>query len=241
MKYQIPKTFMGKPVAGSLERVLAKLDKTSENKEKQENIKPSTDINPDDYIHLQSGIYIAKQRTHLNLNWYQTHEELHKQGLRMPTISEFIEYLNFLKTDYSDKQEASKIFNEITKIGNWRANWLDARFENINNQMHINYNHQTINNQLQPKNTEQLENCLMQDCYVDIFNINKQGLPTKELGNGYNQGKNAYFWYPRENCVARFSAVSDWADLYCDGDPLGADASLGVFSVCEANASQLKI
>ena len=28
MKYQIPKTFMGKPIKGSLERVLAGLDKT---------------------------------------------------------------------------------------------------------------------------------------------------------------------------------------------------------------------
>ena len=237
MKYQIPKTFMGKPIKGSLERVLAGLDKTPISNPSVTN-PPINNLK--EYIYVpKSGIHIAKQRTHLGLNWYQTHEELQNQNLRMPTIPEFISFLNYLKTDYQDKQEAQIILDNILKIGDWRGEWLDARFEKNSGKLYINSNHRTdLNGNLQPQNQEPLEDYLREDSYADIFNPNSQGLPTSKLSNSYEQGKNAYFWYPRDTRVARFGALSVGALLCCGRDPQDTYSSLGVFSVCEANATQ---
>ncbi|MEK6872976.1 MAG: hypothetical protein AABW90_03110 [Nanoarchaeota archaeon] len=62
-----------------------------------------------------------------------------------------------------------------------------------------------------------------------ITGIDSQGLATKKSKNqNYKQGENIYFWYPRENHVAGFRTGFYRANLYCDGDPSGSDASLGI-------------
>jgi len=185
-------------------------------------------INQSDYIQLPSGLYIARQRTLTSLYWHQTHQELHQQNLTMPTIPQFIEFLTYLRDNPS--QENTQIYNDITEKRNpWRAEWLDARFEDVSGKLHANYNHRTQQDgKLQPLNTEQLEDCLMQDCWADIFNPNNQGLPTSKSGNKYKQGENAYFWHPRADRVARFGAGSGGASLNCDRGPQGAGTSLGV-------------
>ena len=50
MKYEIPKTFMGKPVAGSLERVLASLNGNPQNPLQTQNNLPPTNIDLSKYI-----------------------------------------------------------------------------------------------------------------------------------------------------------------------------------------------
>ncbi len=227
--------FMGKPIEGALEKVLGGLNEKSQpNKitdQTQKNI-----VNKQGYIFVPSAaIYIAKERTHLNLDWYKTHEVLHKEGLRMPTIPEFISFINYLRTDYQsiDKKEANQIFDDILKVGEWRGNWLDAKFENKKGKFFINYNHHIIKGKLVPKNSEPLADCLMEDCWADIFNSNSQGLPTKKLGSSYQQGTNAYYWYPRNEAVAGFGADSGGAGLSCVRDPSSSGHALGVFACAE--------
>jgi len=238
---KIPKKFMGKPIKGSLEKVLANIDKAQQEPIPEPN--PTTASDKQDFIYVPKvGVYLAKQRIHLKLDWYETHKALHQENLRMPTIPEFIEYLNYLKTDYQkqgqeQKQEAEQILDDILKLGNWRANWLDARFEEraFRKKKYVHYNHRTVGGELKPQNTEELlDDNLKADCWADIFNPNKQGLPTKKSGNSYKQGENAYFLYPIAGRVVRFDMGLDGAGFICNRIPLYSNPGLGVFSVCEA-------
>jgi hypothetical protein len=244
MKYQIPKTFMGKPVAGSLERVLAGLNGNTNNPQTQPpQIQPLANApNVSGYIFVPStGIYMAKERTHLGLNWYQTHEELQKENLRMPTIPEFIEYLKFLDSGYSDRNEGQLILDEIKTVRNpWRSEWLDARFEKVKRKMHIHSMHKYSNGNLVSSKSEVLEKCLMKDKTPGIDldnwlnNSTPQGLPDENTPVG-----ELYFWYPREGAVAGFVADSDWAGLSCGGSPACTIPSLGVFACAEGVAPKI--
>lgn len=238
MKYQIPKTFMGKPVEGSLERVLAGLNKNQQAPSQTSPLVNAPDLQG--YIFVPSiNLYVAKERTYKGLNWYQTHEELQKENLRMPTIPQFIEYLKFLQSQHQDRNEAQTILDEILKIGNWRAEWLDARFEKSGSDLLYCFNHKIANNQIISRDSQKLEPCLREDCWADIFgSANSQGLPNEKLGNSYEQGKNAYFYFPRENFVARFGAYSGRAYLNCYRDPTGTYSSLGVRGCLSAEGAQ---
>jgi hypothetical protein len=236
MKIQIPKTFMGKPVAGSLEKVLAGNGNPTVDPVNPQ-IQPLTNA-PDlqGYVYVPSiGLYVAKQRTHIELNWNQTHEALQNEALKMPTIPQFLEFLKFLQNGYQDRAEAQLILDDIlAKRDPWRAEWLDAKIAKPGADLFYQYEHKIINNQAIPQKSEKLDSCLMEDCWADIFNGNSQGLPTRKLGTNYEQGKNSYFWYPRSDRVARFGANSDGALLDCDRNPANTFPSLGVFACREA-------
>jgi len=89
--------------------------------------------------------------------------------------------------------------------------------------------------------TSSLEQCIWDDCYVNI-DFNKQGLAVQKSGNQeYQSGKNIYFHYPRNNTVAEFYANSDRANLNCKWDPSFSSASLGVFASISANQISNKI
>jgi hypothetical protein len=240
MNIKIPKTFMGKPVAGSLEKVLLGLNGNPINPLNPQVQPPVNAPNLSGYIYVPSiGLYLAKQRTHLRLNWNQTHEELQKENLRMPTIPQFLEYLKFLQNGYQDRSEALTILDDVLKVGNWRSEWLDAKFDEINGQMVISYNHRIVNNVLKAQNENEvlLPDYLKEDCWADIFgSANVQGLSTRKLGSSYEQGKNAYFWFPRSGRVAWFDADSGRAGLDCNWDPANSYSSLGVFACAEGAA-----
>ena len=160
MKYQIPKTtFAGKPVAGSLERVLERLNPNPNNPQTPPQTPPIVNaLNLSGYIFVPLiNLYVAKQRTHNGLNWNQTHETLHSEGLKMPTIPQFLEYLKFLQNGYQDRNEAQVILDDILKLGNWRGEWLDAKFLDVQGNLTISYNH-TIDKSgnLKPKNNRDL-------------------------------------------------------------------------------------
>ena len=233
MKFQIPKTtFTGKPVAGSLERVLAGLNANPATNPPAQ--PPVNAPNLDDYIFVPSiGLYVAKQRTHPGLNWFQTHEELHKENLRMPTIYEFKEFLKYLRQNQNglndaSSQEITTIIDDILTVRNpWRAEWLDAKFEKRAKGIYIIEKND-------PNTIQPLEKCLMKDKGPGIDledwlnNSTKQGLPNPKAKKGQ-----LYYWYPRDTAVARFNADSDRAYLYCDWYPTNLDASLGVFACAE--------
>ena len=201
-----------------------KLDKTI--LDKKPNIEPSTVPNLTSYIYVPPiDLYVAKGKTLHGKNWYEAHKELHKQGLQMLTIPEFIEFIKYLKRNPT--KDSEKILDEIlTARKPWRGEWLDADFKFIDDKLHINYNYRTINGELKPLNSEPLEDCLMEnkepgiDLEYWLNNPTKQGLPRKDTPGG-----KLYYWCPvKDNdSVGGFYANSDGAELHynwsSDGHP----------------------
>ena len=225
----IPETFMGVPIKGAMERKLKELEgqKRQGRQETQTNVRVNApDIQGMIYV-SSANLYFAKQRTHLNLNWDQTHETLAQEKLRMPTIEEFRKTLNYLKN--SQEQEYQELYNEITEVRSpWRANWLDAYFEKRKDGFYI----LTANK----KKAEKLENCLMKnktpgislEQWISSTNITSQGLPSPNIDDG-----DLYYWCPENGKVARFFADSGRAGLNCFRDPDYRDSNLGVFGVAD--------
>jgi len=227
----IPETFMGVPIKGAMERKLKEL----EGQKRQGRQETQTSVNAPDIqgmIYVPSAkLYFAKQRTHLNKNWKDTHKLLAQEKLRMPTIEEFRKTLNYLKN--SQNQEHLELYNEITEVrGPWRASHLDAYFEERKDGFYI----LTANK----KKAEKLENCLMKDKIPGISlenwlegkNIISQGLPSPNIDDG-----DLGYWYPKNNQVAGFVAYSGEANLYCDWDPDYRDSNLGVFGVADTGSN----
>lgn len=183
------------------------------------------------FIYVPSiGLYAAKEKSLHNLNWYDAHKALHEQDLQMLTIKQFVEFIKYLKQNKRNIQESESILDEILTTRNpWRSEWLDAKFEDKNNQSYINYNHRTINGELQPQVIEPLEQCLMKDKIPGINleywlnNATSQGLPPKNNPKG-----DLHYWCPINEYVARFGADSDGAVLYCFRLPQYSYSALGV-------------
>jgi len=194
--------------------------------------------NLEGYIHVPSiDLYVAKEKTLDGKNWYQAHEELHKQGLQMLTIPEFIEFIKYLKKEirhprYQDRKEAEQILDEILPGRKpWRAEWLDANFKVINEKLHIDYNNRMINGKLKPLSSELLEDCLMEDKILGINldywlkNPTKHGLPRKDTPYG-----KLCYWCPMKNnnSVITFLVNSGMLGLDCGRDPGDSGSSIGV-------------
>ena len=198
------------------------------------------------FIYVPSiGLYVAKQRTHTGLKWDDCHKQLHLENLHMPTIPQFIGFINYLKGDYQkigikEKQEAEQILDDILTVRSpWRVEYLDAFFKQRGKDLYIHYNHRTVNGELKPQNSEKLESCLMDDKLPGIDldywlnNHTKQGLPLSNTQNG-----NFYYGYPLNGCVARFGAIMVGADLECNVNLGESYASLGVFASIPASQIQ---
>jgi len=163
-----------------------------------------------DYIYVPSiKLYVAKERSFNGKDWYKCHEALKQEDARMLTIPEFVEFLKYSKV------KAPEVYEDITAVREpYRAEWLDGFFEKRKDGLYV-----LTQNKSQ---SEKLDDCLMEDCQADILgSANKQGLPTRKL-NGF------YYWYPRENSVARFIAYSGRAYLDCYVYPTYGYSSLGV-------------
>jgi len=186
-----------------------------------------------DYVFVPSlGLYLSENRYLQDKDWNQTQEILHKEGRRMPTIPEFVEFSKYLKSKEgkSKIKNADKILDEIYTVREpWRSEWLDADFKVKGKGLYVNY-HVFENNNIVQK-TEQLEECLMQDKTPGIdldswlANPTKQGLPKTNCKAG-----KLYYYFPRSdnNSVAGFVACSGRACLDCYGGPGSHSAGLGV-------------
>ncbi|MBI2672821.1 hypothetical protein HYX19_01035, partial [Candidatus Woesearchaeota archaeon] len=86
---------------------------------------PGNIRNPENYIFMpQHNLYVAKERSHFNEDWYQAHKALHSEGARMLTLREFTDFLILLR---NGNDEFQKIYKDITELRlDWRAEWLDA-------------------------------------------------------------------------------------------------------------------
>lgn len=175
-------------------------------------------------------LYFQPERTHEALNWFDTHEALNQEQLRMPTISEFIEFLKVLRGE--DKYQ--KLYEDITKVKeSWRAEWLDAYFPEINRKLSIQHHNQIKEGKIISGTLEELEDYLMEertpgislDDWID--NSTKQGLPRANAP----EGKMCY-WGPLKGYVARLDVDSASLYLNCFRAPASI-MGVGVFGCVE--------
>jgi len=207
-----------------------------------------TNINREDYIQIpNTNILIAKQETLKGKNWNDTHYELMDNGLFMPTPALFMPYFVNMRdasigksTLYDGnnqpiaRDEAEDLWKYLStnhRNGCWT--WLNALFNK--NEIKTATGRDSKGNLTTSINL--LEKYFKdEDCFVNL-DFNGQGIPkAKSSSQSYEQGKNIYFYRPREGCVARFYADSDWAYLYCDWNPSDAYDGLGVFACAEGTA-----
>ena len=149
----------------------------------------------DKYVFVPSiGLYVSKERSLQRKNWFDSHKELQKQGTKMLTVPQFVEFLKYLKSNSADYQN---LFDDITQVRiPRRAEWIDADFKVKDKKLYINSDHVYEDGNLVPKNSESLDkNTLMADRTPGISldswleNPTKQGLPSKEVKSG-----NLYYW-----------------------------------------------
>jgi hypothetical protein len=227
MGIEIPKKIFGREVEGAMERALAK-------KDDKEPESPLTDMpSHEGFEYVPSiGLYVAKEKEFFNNDWNQSQTELHERGDRMPTISEYVAFINYLRTQNTD--EAKTILDEIYTVRSpWRLEWLDAKFSISSGNTQMRY-HVFTPLGIEQKNVE-LKDILMEDrkpgIDLDSWLVdNEYGVPKSSVEDG-----NLWYWHPRNGAVARFYANSGWTLLNCGGDPAGRDASLGVRAVRRAN------
>lgn len=200
--------------------------------------------NLEDYIILPGKVYenysypdllVDIKKKHYCKNWYQTHEALHKEGAFMLTIRQYLDFIQLLKSDKAYNGKGNKIsatrinktLNEIFAKGRhqeWNGEWLDARFEVIDSELYMHYNHKIVDGSLQPQESKLLELCLMKDCYTKLSSCNSQGLPTKE-----SPAEEVFYVFPRGgNNVARFHACSNRKQLSCVIIPFGVRQEVGI-------------
>ncbi len=208
---------------------------------------PADIASPQNYLILDShtygsysypDLYVAKSLSHHGKNWYDSHAALHAEGFEMLTPRQFVDFLNLLKSGKAfdgkgnkvSSSELETLLKEITEQRSpWRAEWLDAKFEEKKGKLYINYEHRTFNGKLTAKNSEQLANYLAEDRTpgIDLGDYLKratfQGMPPAKVKSG-----SLYYWSPADGWVARFRAGAAWVDLSCGDVPRGSGAALGV-------------
>ena len=146
-------------------------------------------------------------------------------------------FLNLLKSGNAfdgtgkkaDKARLESVLNDIVKVEDpWRAEWLDARFDNGSIFYHVldgaNYKEvsEPLSNYIKSDKTPGID----LDDWLD--KANNHGLPTPKT----NKGK-LYYWAPEDGKVARFVVYSGRANLVCGEVTSYSSASLGVRAVRE--------
>ena len=251
MKIKIPTHIAGQEVEGAIDRVLNKQTQPISQQQNSQNqsipsVTAQANLNLGDYVQIpNSNILISKFEPdqYKGMNWQETHEALARDGLFMPSPAIFMPYFkqvieaNKGNTQLYDgngnlipQNKVNDFYKHLTEdhINEGAWSWLDAKF----NGGMIEINHRIVNGNLQGQKHD-LESHVNADCYVDL-EFNSQGLPTKKSqSQKYEQGKNMYFYKPRDGFVARFDANSDWAVLGCTWVPDYRDGSLGVFACAE--------
>ena len=225
-------------------------------------------INLSDYVNIGiNGLYgspglISKFELpgYNNLDYEKTHFKLLENGLYMPSPAIFMTHFNNVMNAYNRKSklvdgigdeingnELDDIYKHLTKnhiasygepdkAGAWA--WLNSKFKNENKKWNVEIVEGIDNQGNLIIKSSPLEDCLKEDCFVDL-DFNSQGLAIrKSKKQNYEQGKNIKFWYPRNGAVAMFIADSDRAGLYCSWDPGYSYPSLGVFACAEGTAQK---
>jgi len=252
---KLPKTIFGIDTEEAYKRYLeeSKKEKKQPQTSQASLLEVKADIDKADYIQiLDTNIIIAKQQDYNNLTWQDTQYALVDSGLYMSTPSLFMQHFVNAKDAAEGKiklydgngnpikkDEAKDIYNTLA-TDCWA--WLDAAFKQENGKWNIETDHWAVmrgnDKTLEARNRSRLENCVRDDCFVDLA-FNAQGLPTtKSQDQKYVQGQNIYFYQPKDGAVAGFNAFSVRAFLYCGGNPGYSYSSLGVYPCAEGAAKR---
>jgi len=198
-----------------------------------------------DYVQIPNQDFVtAIAETDFNFNYEETHKSVLKRGLFVPTPKKFMTFHNHIIDCYKNRKPifdasgnpiSNKIKQDLYKqLTSNCWTWLNGKFNILPNKKTIEYiDGLNANGDLLTR-IENLEDYLMENCYVDFTKLNKQGLalPNSNHSNqDYIKGQNIYFYFPVNNCVAWFDADSDGADLGCVRDASSRGPSLGVRAV----------
>jgi len=187
---------------------------------------------PKSKVEVVSGHYIeipnlklavARKRTHQGKNWHEAHDALKQEGARMLTPPEFVEVLKYTQ------ENAPEVYEDITAVREpWRAEWLDACFEQRQDGLYVLTQHKT--------NAEKLdEDTLMENRTPGISlegwleEPTEQGLPKSDIWEG-----DLFYWFPTNDSIAGFGAGSGRAVLDCNGVPSDGDSGFGVRAAKQA-------
>ena len=178
----------------------------------------------------------SQNRDYFGKNWYETHEALAREGSFMLTPRQFFDFVLVLdsgKRIYNgngrlvDSSVKTIILDKImAKRDSWRVEWLDAYFVEKEGRLYMQSSHTKLaDGRLVPLRVEPLEKCLMENDFIDLKSINRQGLPTRKSKN-----EDVFYWYPRNNAVSRFRVDSGRVELDCYWIAQSSCAGLGVRS-----------
>ncbi len=253
---EIPNSWMGKPVEGSLERILTRKPASPPLPVTTSGVPRTFQVsNPSDYIVVpQYDILIAKRETHQGKNWQESIELLAQEGRYMPRIDEFMQHFLNMRDAVAGRMilhdGAGAIINQAeiqsqwnylsstdrTPFGNSAWTWLDALFKKDGaGTLYLETNHRVTNSVLTSQNVPLVPHATTNG-FAPLSSLNNQKLPIDTPDKNYVQGQNIYFWPPTENLVAGFGAGSDRASLDCGRDPTDRDAELGVFACVAGGA-----
>ena len=175
-------------------------------------------------------LFFTEERILLGKNWQTTKDTLKTQEMAMPTPFQFRAFLKHLKAS----KEHQELYKDITEVRYpYRAEWLNARFEEREDRMYIISEDALIkgkykDQEIKLDNCLMLDRCLMRDRYISLDryldSITLHGLPPANIPNG-----NLNYWYPRDSSVAHLNAISRGAGLICCQDPAFSYFGLGVF------------
>ncbi len=132
--------------------------------------------------------------------------------------------------------ERAYIFNDITEKRNpYRAEWLHVEFKEKGKKLYITTPRIQSDGKVIIQEEELDKDTLMEDKKPGISledwlkNPTLQGFPRKKIKAGA-----LFYWFPRNNTVARFYADSDRVGLDCDGDRRFSDPCLGLRPILTA-------
>ena len=199
-----------------------------------------TNLDNERFIIIPGTDYtIDIEQSNNNLNYQDTHLALAQSNLEMPEPNIFMKhFLNVIDcyknnrpliTASGNQLSREKIENLYNKLTSNCWTWLNAQFQEQNNQMYM-INHEVKDKKLTERSRQLLEDHINEDCYVDLV-FNNQGLPIKKSTNqNFIKGNNIYFLKPVNSREARFDASSDDGGFSCDRNPSNSNPALGVFS-----------
>jgi hypothetical protein len=195
---------------------------------------------------------ISLDMVHQGLSWHDTHKALTAEGKYMPTIRQFVDFINELKSGQAVDASGEKIkdyvvtevYNSIFQSGAiTKVRWLNAIFYKISNEIYMNSSHRF--NQANPTRgmfgeSSRLLPCLTQnrvELGIDICDwlarATEQGLPPEDTHDG-----KLHYYAPRfDLSIARFVTGSRNASLICATCPrsMGPSYLIGVHSAQDHN------
>ncbi len=184
-------------------------------------------------------LLVSQNKSHFNKRWYKAHELLADENSLMLSPRQFFDFIDLLKSRRRvydgngtkiDSGRINAILDDILTVSfPYRAEWLDAYFIKREGKLYIQSGHiKLADERLVPMSSEPLEECLMEDYYIGLKSINRQGLPTKIAKDESICDRSIYYFHPREGMVARFWVYSGGAFLGCNRDARGSNVGLGV-------------